>query len=262
MSDKSKPSHIERTVYVQPDVTPGSSLRYGDWSDSPHAVYWCEKRKHGDLGNISEGYYRNDRVPLTIIEAATGSDYSGNLVEKSNYRTLKAEFPWLVELYGGYGTFGLAYLGKRENQNDRLIEAIDGLADYPLFSEDDHSQLEMETVEEQWVSDGRDEWKRALCKMWALDGREYDADRLDDNLLVDQLWRDCCELLRGGEEYLNEQGDSIYFPIDRVIHDIRADRGGIYRATYAYDDNRPIIEKLEDLRMLALVPDDSTTKPL
>lgn len=236
MSDKSKPSHIERVVYVSPDVTPGSSIRYGSWVES------------------RGGYFPfPSYVQLTIIESATGSDYSGNLVEKSNALALKRDFPWLVEIYGGHGTFGVAYLGRRENQNDALIEAIDALTEYPLYDESHHSDLETDTAWEAWTDSygGRRDFKRALVEMWALDDNEYDEDRLDDDL-VDAVWRDCCEMLRGGEEYLNESGDSIYFPIDLVIDDIRRDRTALYHSTWR-DDNRPIIEKLEELRASALV---------
>lgn len=248
MSDKSKPSHIERVVYVSGDVSPGDEIRWGSWVES------------------KDGYFPfPSYVPLTIIELASGSSYSGTLVEESNYRAMKRDFPWLVTLYGGYNTFGVAYLGKRENQNDRLIEAIDALSDYPLYDEDHHSQLEWDRAAEAWESDGRDDFKRALVKMWEIrdpdedrpDDSEYDADKLDNDA-VDTLWRDCCELMRGGEEHINECGDAIYFPIDRVIEDIRRDRKDLYRATYSYNDNRPIIEKLETLRASALVTSEAT----
>lgn len=257
-NDKSKPSHIERTVYVAPTVNAGDSVRYGDWVES------------------KGGYFPfPSYIPLTIIEAATGSDYYGNLVEASNARALKSDFPWLVEIYGGHGTFGVAYLGKRENQNDRLIEAIDALTDYPLYSDDDHSNLEMECADEQWseAHGGRRDWKRALCKLFdEMEPEvEHDYDRLDGhNDLVDTLWRDCCEMFRGGEEYTNEQGSSIYFPVDRVIEDIEKRLNnmryaGLDKATYSYDDNRTIREKLTELleasRATPSLTDNRETSP-
>lgn len=253
-NDKSKNSHIERAVYVSRDVKPGDEISYGDTVQTAHAVIW-HKRGEG----FREGEYLTGQ-PLTIIEVATGSDYSGNLVERSNYECLKEEFPWLVTLYGGHGTFGVGYLGKRENQNDRLIEAIDALAERPIYSDDHHSNLEMETVDEQWCEShgGRYDWVRALCKFFdEIEPEHNHCTNALDNDLVDTLWRDCCEMFRGGEEHLNEQGDSIYFPIDDVIEAIErrwdvskpygASHAGLDKATYSYGDNRTIREKLEEL---------------
>lgn len=220
MSDKSKNTRIERTVYVLPTVKPGDSVRYGDWRDKPTDTLWLEKRKHGDLQNISEGHYVTG-VPLTLIEATIGSDYSGNLVEISNARVLKERFPWLVEIYGDYGTAGLAYLGKRENQNPELIEAIDALTDYCLADDGDHSDLEMEMVDQAWAEDGRDDFKRALVEYFneQYTPDEHDLDNVSDER-IDRLWHDCTERLNGGESFHNEQGDQIYFPIDDIMKKI------------------------------------------
>jgi hypothetical protein len=243
MSDKSKNSHIERTFYVSRNVKPGDSVRYGNWADKPREYYLDSGSPPADL-------------PLTLIESAVGSDYSGNLVEQSNALALKRDFPWLVEVHGGYGTSGVAYLGKRENQNDRLIEAIDSLTDYCIYDDSHHSNLEMELTDTAWSEDGRDDFKRALVKMWALDDNEYDEDKLDDSA-IDRFWYACTERLRGGEDHINEQGDSIYFPIDRVIEDFRRDDRRLYDSFTWGDDPRPLIERLEELRLSALVSDDT-----
>lgn len=221
--DKSKNSNVERTVYVSPDVGPGDSLRYGDWVES------------------RGGYFPfPSYVPLTIIEAATGSDYSGSLVERSNFEVLQRDYPWLVEIHGGHGTFGLGYLGKRENQNEALLEAIDALSDYPILDDDHHSSLEWNTAAEAWDSYGRDDFKRALVKyfdaVYAPD--EHKLDEISDER-IDQLWHDCTERLCGGEAHLNEQGESIYFPIDSIIKKITQCWTGLDKP--AYDGTRPSI---------------------
>lgn len=232
MSDKSQNSHIERTVWVNYPVSPGDSVRYGSWETDEQAGTRC--RECYGSGKVSDRSWRDARcedcrgtgrckaVPLTIIEYATGSDYSGTLVEISNARSLKKDFPWLVEIHGGHGTSGVAYLGKRENQSDALIEAIDSLTEYPLYSDADHSELEQERASEAWESDGRDDWKRALVKYFneQYAPGEHDLDDDSHNEAVDALWYACTERLCGGESHLNEQGDSIYFPIDSVIKKI------------------------------------------
>ncbi len=257
-SDPASLSHIERRVYVAPSVKAGDSLSYGSWRDKPTDTHWIEKRRHGDLRNISEGYYVTG-IPLTIIEAATGSDYSGSLVEISNARALKKEFPWLVEIHGGHGTRGLAYLGKRENQNPALLEAIDSLTDYPIFDDDHHSALEWEKTDEAWESDGREDFKRALVKYFDAQYEPDEHDLSDEgaNGPVDQLWYDCTERLRGGEDHLNEQGDQIYFPIDDVIKRIR--QGGACLDKPSYGGARPSInDQLLALAESATIPTDTT----
>lgn len=264
MSDKTKNSHIERPVYVACELAPGGSIRYGNWEDNEERARRCaECYGSGTVQNrnswrderceFCRGTGRVKPLPLTLIDYACGSDYSGTLVEHSNAECLREKFPWLVEVYGGHGTFGVAYLGKRENQNPELIEAIDALCSYPLFDEDHHSNLEMEKVDEAWNDDGRKDWKRALVKFFdALldEDHEHDEDKIDD-ASADQLWYDCTEKFRGGEDHLNEQGDQIYFPIDDVIEAIekRTPASGVARwkgldeITYSHD-NRSIREKL------------------
>lgn len=245
MPDKSQNSHIERTVWIgQPDASPGSSIRYGEWEDSEYHASRC--RECYGSGAVSDRSWREVRcaacggsgrvrpVALTLIELATGSDYSGTLVEKSNMRSLQREFPWLVEIHGGHGTFGLAYLGKRENQNPKLIEAIGALTDYPLYDDSDHSELECERESESWRDYGELDFTKALnahfdeidpdhehevtdesIKACALPRRWY-ADTLAS---VRDLWREGVEAfnVNGGSGYTNEQGDSIYFYIDEWI---------------------------------------------
>lgn len=259
MPDKAQNSHIERTVWIgRTDASPGSRLRYGSWEDHEHAARQC--RECYGSGSVSDRSWRDvrcaacggsgqvDPVPLTLIELATGSDYSGTLVERSNARVLKEQFPWLVEIYGGHGTFGLAYLGKRENQSDALIEAIDALTGYPLADDEDHSNLEHEMAEQAWGDYGRDDFKRALVKyfneQYAPDEHDLDSDEF--NASVDQLWWDCTERLCGGEAHLNQQGGEIYFPIDSVIKKIERCWPGLDKP--AYDGTRPSI----NVQLLAL----------
>lgn len=267
-SDPAALSHIESLHYVPcTAVDPGGSLTYGNWRDNESDAQSCsecwgrgERRTHGLYREIRErcihcyGTGRVRAVRLTVIDVATGSDYSGSLVEVSNMRTLKREFPWLVELHGGYGTRGLAYLGKRENQNPALLEAIDSLTDYPIYNDDDHSDLEWETVETQWreAYGGRHDFKRALAsyfdEVYAPDS--HDCDEISDER-IDQLWRDCTEVLRGGEDHLNESGESIFFPISDVIDKIRRGWPGLNKPSY--DGTRPSINV-----QLASIASDAT----
>jgi hypothetical protein len=252
MPDKSQNSHIERTVYVACEVQPGGSIRYGNWEDSEERAKRCGECL--GRGTVHDRSWRDVRcefcrgtgrvrpLPLTLIDYASGSDYSGSLVEHSNYRTLKAEFPWLVEIHGSHGTFALGYLGKRKNQNPALIEAIDSLCSYCVYSDDDHSELELEKTAEAWADDGRKDFKRELEKyfnaLYAPD--EHDLDLASDER-IDALWYAATERLCGGEDHLNEQGDQIYFPISRVIEKFRRSWPGMSRNGY---DGSPSLDEM------------------
>lgn len=259
-NDKAKNSHIERTVYVTCEVQPGGTLRYGNWEEKEHYANRCgECTGQGTTQDRNtwrdvkcqhcNGTGRVKPLPLTLIESAVGSDYSGNLREASNARALKRDFPWLVEIYGGHGTFGVAYLGRREHQNDRLIEAIDALTDYCIYDDDDHSELEMELTDTAWSEDGRDEFKRALVKYFdaQYSPDEHDLDDDSWNERVDALWYAATERLCGGEDHLNEQGDSIYFPINNVIKKFVGGWHGMDRPSY--DGTQPSLSEM--LRTLA-----------
>lgn len=233
-NDKATLSHIERRYFVAPHTRPGADIRYGDWSDTEIST-WYDGEYHP---NNPLGSYVAKGIPLTVIELATGSDYSGTLVEISNARVLKERFPWLVTMRGGHGTRGVAYLGKREHQNDELIEAIDALSDYPLVDEDDHSTLECERESEAWSEDGEQDFCKALAEYLDEIDEDHEHEITDASVsaaclpmrysgetmtTVWALWREGCEAfnVNGGSGYANEQGDSIYFYIDDWIDSAR-----------------------------------------
>lgn len=254
MSDKAKRSHIERTVYVAPTVKPGDSVRHGNWQEREDLARRCsecygsgatqDRRTWRDVRcDACRGTGRVEPVPFTIIDYATGGDYSGTLAEASNARSLKRDFPWLVKICGGYGTFGVGYLGRRENQSDALIEAIDALTDYPLYDEDDHSALEHEREYEAWEFDGRDDFKRALVAYFNAQYEPDEHDLSDEGFdaEVDLLWSASVDRLQGGEGFLNESGGNIYFPIGRVIEKYERDWPGMSRPGY---DGSPSLDEM------------------
>jgi hypothetical protein len=82
-----------------------------------------------------------------LIRYAGFSDYSGSDVEASNHRSLLRDFPdTFVELYGDFGTQGL--LLPVSCLDEAVLEAIAGLAEYPLYDEEDSSALVMEWTNE------------------------------------------------------------------------------------------------------------------
>jgi hypothetical protein len=224
MPDKAERSHIERLHYVHPDTKPGSSISYSCLAHSETERFYESERGRIDA-----------RIPCTVIEPTACGDYDTRncLVGESNYRVLRKACPWLVEIYGSHGYKALAYLGRRENQSEALIEMIDSLTEYSCLDDSDYSGLELETAAEAWEDDGRDDWKRALVDHFDEidDGYTHDLDVHHE--AIDVLWWDCTERLRGGESHLNEQGDSIYFPIRDVMTKIERNWPGLDRPHYS-----------------------------
>jgi hypothetical protein len=145
------PNEAWRSYSDKQPVPPELSTTYGDWSEvsantpiDPSKVY------------IIPGY-------------CGGSDYSGNLVEVSNHKAIIDMMPneyqdgaeYLV-FSGGFGTFDIAI--RIDALTPDLLDAIEGLEDYPLLDEDLHSQLEMESQNEAWENDIRSDFKTALGK--------------------------------------------------------------------------------------------------
>lgn len=159
-----------------------------------------------------------------LPEYLSGSDYVGCLVEQSNARVFRERFAdgegrWWREVTGGYGTFGVLVRTLAYRNCTDVREFFDALEDYPLASDDDHSDLEFEAMCEAWENYGRADFLREV-KAYArhIMGESYEdaidaaVDAVGDEQW-DATWRDVCdrENVNGGTGYANEQGDSIHF---------------------------------------------------
>jgi hypothetical protein len=98
-----------------------------------------------------------------LINYTGYSDYSGGGVDRSNNRSLLRNYPEaFTQAYGGHGTeelmLSVDYYApadpeshdSRADRTDYLLQAIAGLADYPLYDEEDYSALENEEADEAW----------------------------------------------------------------------------------------------------------------
>lgn len=177
---------------------------------------------------------------------ASGSDYSGDLVEVSNHKALLEMMPdsytdglEYLDYSGGYGTFGLAI--RFDAVAEALIESLEGLEDYPVLDEDLHSQLEMESQNEAWESDIRSDFKKALGKAlfqaWvdspATDQKDNETDEMFDarqDAVETFLQDECGEMSdasineifykmadRANVYWTNEQGESSWINVDDVV---------------------------------------------
>ena len=104
--------------------------------------------------------------------------------------------------------------------NDEMIEELHGLEGYPLLSDDDHSDLELELQDEAWDSWAAKDWAAAVEKRLALYAPEsadqyWAADKMEavaaDKLR--ELFHACCE--SSNTYWQEEQGDQ-WIDLDRV----------------------------------------------
>ena len=190
-------------------------------------THWLDIRDKEELevpadsvsyGDISHKEDRYHTIPLFEIPYATGSDYSGGLVTRSNYEVIQemakedeelADF--LVDTYGGHGTYGLFIrLDLEDEVPQELIDVVGALEQYPLLNDEHHGNLEMEAEDEAWDSWGRSDFHRALEKSHlALDHEELIEDLTDEQL--DALWRKGAESHGSGGVEHTDEGPHFYF---------------------------------------------------
>lgn len=206
----------------------------------------------GEHENISYGDHsgcqqkppeQDDEETVWFFPSYTsGSNYSGNLGEVSNHRVLLAACvaadkdedevpdecrPFFVEFYGGHGTFAIAL--HIDRTPDSIVEMLEGLSNYPLLDDSDHSELEMEKQNEAWEENGlRDDYRQELEKAFtsALEtfaerhGLEIDTDvslsDVTDDAISSHFWHWSEE---ANEYWSNEEGDSMWINVEKVAEE-------------------------------------------
>jgi len=145
-------------------------------------------------------------------------DYDSSCsVERSNVRVIKemaktCGCTHLRHVYGDYGTEAI-WIDTACNCDD-ILESLKGLETYPLISEDDHSQLEVELQDEAWDSFYRSDFVRALEKKFGCDILDYDNEK-------------CREYCRQLEDESNtywacESGGNMYLDLKRLMEKAEA----------------------------------------
>lgn len=154
-------------------------------------------------------------------EATSGSDYSGCLYHRANANTIlaivescgcpdcTADDGRIVEISGGYGTFGIAIRG--DVQCPEILEAYAAASDYPIMDENEWSRLEMEAQDDAWESWAEREFRSALETRFDV---EIEGE-------LSALFHDACE--RANEYWENEQGPSMYINVKRVADVVTRD---------------------------------------
>lgn len=186
-----EPAFYDHTV----DLYEGDTLadvRYGRWND-----------RNGPGGRYL--------LPARL----SGSDYSGSLVEASNYRSFTETYAdgadqWWTHTPGGHATYGV--LIDRASIPAEIVidvaEFLGALEDYPIADDDLHSTMEIEAQGEAWERWARREFVQALET-----AHDLDLDAADDDRTFELFQRasDTANVY-----WENQQGTDVYINVERV----------------------------------------------
>jgi hypothetical protein len=133
--------------------------------------------KEDDCPDSAESYLRalctddtDSGEVYFYVPCASGSDYSGCTVTRSNYLVFQETYgseDWVFSAHGGYSTYAAVVgltglLTCADDTADSILDALDGLENYPLLDEEALSTLEMELADEAWDSWVADDFVKAL----------------------------------------------------------------------------------------------------
>lgn len=176
----------------------------------------------GDAGSIpysalsAPGPSKPDpRKSLYLSRYLSYGDYDGSTaVERSNHQVFMDEHgekPGVYEIYGSHGASAIG-VGLWVDDED-IIETLAALQDYPLISDDAHSEMEIEMQQEAYESGADRDFVHEVGKKLRVD---IDDSVWDNPKLPDLFW----EALRRCEEHGRyaaiEGGGNVYFPIDEM----------------------------------------------
>lgn len=174
------------------------------------APYSCFEplRFQGAKGDGDLSYFQPDHLG--------GSDYSGGVVNKANYRDfvqLFGDIPGVCTSWGGHGTY--AVFIREDVDNEELIDCLRGLADYPLISDETLSALEQELTEEAWKNWARSDFAHGIAKKFLMGPDDtYPDDWEADDDTVRKIFYILAER---ANEYWEVDGESMFIDIDRII---------------------------------------------
>jgi hypothetical protein len=222
-----------------------SALGYGDLD------------RHGRSMESLLEIIREGRARFVFVsDRATGSDYGGDgSVGKSNLRellALAAESSLVSgsdywELDGAHGSYGIAF--RAGLRCAALSEVFLALEDYPLISDDSHSEIESEEESEAMESYVLSDFKRALASREALD-----LDGCEDEALS-ELFETARER---SNTYFAHSSEGASIDVDRIVKSVkrsevvalpgavREDEAEQAQALALLSAARPCFDKLED----------------
>jgi hypothetical protein len=185
------------------EVHHASLFRDTEWGPEPVPHYLSESDRHEQATHIE--------IPFT-----SWGDYSGDAVTRSNQRSILRDLTDLVtEVRGGYG-WHVNVIALDADLDDLYVEWLENLLDYPVWDEDDHSALEVELEQENWVSWARDDLFGDVVKIALAEQRTEVADEVE--AYVHDLDGEARDALAYDEDvrpddlhFITESADSGYF---------------------------------------------------
>lgn len=219
--------HIQPVTEVQALQSTASGV---DWepvaSPTEGTAEHPVQHPYGDWRECTTG-----EATHVVIAYTVWSDYSGSTVERSNERSLLADYPQtFIRVYGGHGTSGLMlpvdrpadwFADDEDHGAERwqgLLDDLHKLADYPVYDDEDHSALETELADEAWDAYLRDDVIRDLDRA----GVPWEA--IDTDRLREQFYKITYEADYGPEA---ESAVSVVFPFyDATIATMAREMGG------------------------------------
>jgi hypothetical protein len=171
-------------------------------------------------------------VPYTVW-----SDHAGGTVERSNYRVLLDTLPesglnvWWADESGNYGSHWIQIIpgGLDQAEDDELTELADtiqGLENYPVLDDDDHSELETELDNEalpEIISNIRRSVENDIEASSFADAIQVDPDDFDNEFFWDLVQlHDSAPWSSGLHqiEFIHESADSTYVNEDQYANSI------------------------------------------
>ena len=164
-------------------------------------------------------FENSDAGPYFAPNYVSYSDYSGGTVEQSNYRVFIEQFADLEfrewwRRGGGHGSMGIVLRVNADERHEGIREFFEGLVDYPLADEEDHSNLEMEREEEDWNSYGASNFERAV-KYGAPEELEDRVEHAFDGNWY-WLWRAMSEITNDNVSF--EEGGGAVWPFEESVN--------------------------------------------
>jgi hypothetical protein len=148
-----------------------------------------------------------------VPELLCGSDYSGNLVNRSNNDEFMEQFSdgngkWWTEVSGGHGTFAIVIdlATIPDEEKEHFLDFFDDLENYPSANDDRLSELGIESQYEAWQSWAKDEFIREVEKQHGADISERED--------LFNLFCMCSDM--ANEYWLNEEGPSSHIDVAKV----------------------------------------------
>lgn len=178
---------------------------------------------------IDSGY--PDYAPMYEVNLTVYSDYSGGTVEMANYKYLTEheDYGQFIEStsygYGGNGVgFRVADLEALESPDDMLsfmemLDEIDSLSDYPVFNEDELTEIEWNIEQEYIEQDIIPDIRRYIEGI--LDDNEQQPALDADDLSEDGLYELVRQAMEQANEYcIFETGGMPYIDLERLYPEI------------------------------------------